>query len=277
MTNRNVQLGDSEIHVLDSGTGPALLFVHGFPLDHRMWREQARFFRDSCRVICPDLPGFGLSRSQRLPDSTSQISMGQMANNLVLLLDELGIGQVVFCGLSMGGYIGWEFWRRHAERLLGLVACDTRVIADTPKIARGRRVMAEGLLRASGSDRARKIELYADTLLPKLFAGGTVLDSGLPVEAREMVANTAGEALAAAQLAMARRRDFTDELARIEVPVLVVCGAEDQISTAGEMQRMASRIPGSSFCEIPAAGHLAPWEQPAAFNRCLAEFLDRVL
>src|SRR5688572_20983782 len=108
-----IQVGDIRLNVIEKGRGTPLLLVHGYPLDHSMWRGQIDGFADEFRVIAPDLRGFGLS------DVTpGTVTMEQMADDLAALLDALAIqGPVVFCGLSMGGYVAWQFALRHRARL----------------------------------------------------------------------------------------------------------------------------------------------------------------
>ncbi len=171
-----VQVGQSTIHYLDRKStsdpgAPTLLMVHGFPLDHSMWRYQIRPLSEHGRVLCPDLPGFGRSTTGGQP-----ISMRQMADDLAGYLDQLGIDQVVFCGLSMGGYIGWQFWRHHSQRLSGLIACDTRSGADTETVARARRISAN-LVRQQGAPRSPR-SWWASCFLRKLWnLTGTSLPS----------------------------------------------------------------------------------------------------
>src|SRR5688572_24046563 len=96
-----VSLADCRLNVLDQGAGPPLLLVHGFPLDHTMWREQAAAFSKSHRVIAPDLRGFGKSTG-----AGEVLTMSSLADDLAALLDAMQIREpVTFCGLSMGGYV----------------------------------------------------------------------------------------------------------------------------------------------------------------------------
>ena len=135
------------------------LFVHGFPLDHSMWRFQFDEFAKRNRVICPDLAGFGAS-----PASQTPTSMKSFAQDLVALLDVLNVSQpVVYCGLSMGGYIGWQFWKHHRDRLSHLVACDTRAANDAPEVARARKIAAQ-TVRKTGS------QPVADAMVERLFS-----------------------------------------------------------------------------------------------------------
>ena len=103
---QRVKIGEVSLGVDVSGEGPPLLLVHGFPLDHSMWQEQIAEFATTHRVIAPDLRGFGLS------DVTpGTVTMEQFADDLAAMLPELSITEpVIFCGLSMGGYVAWQFF-----------------------------------------------------------------------------------------------------------------------------------------------------------------------
>lgn len=119
---KQIDIAGTTLSVADVGHGPPILFVHGFPLDHSMWRHQIAELSRDHRCIAPDLRGFGQSRV-----TAGKVSMEQFADDLAELLDALGVTEpVVFCGLSMGGYIAWPFVRRHATRLRALILCDTR-------------------------------------------------------------------------------------------------------------------------------------------------------
>ena len=127
-----------------------------------MWRPQIDYFVDHCRVIARDLRGFGGT------DVTpGAVTMEQMADDLNALLDVLEVREkVIFCGLSMGGYIGWQFWRKYSDRVAAMILCDTRSIADTPEVAEGRRKLAATTLRDGPAAAAK-------AMLPKMFAPAT--------------------------------------------------------------------------------------------------------
>ena len=154
-----VSVGDGSLKVDDRGSGDVLLLVHGFPLDHSMWAGQMEVLAQDYRVIAPDLRGFGQSSS-----TSGTLTMETMADDLAKLLDVLNVTEpIVFCGLSMGGYVAMQFWKRHPQRLRGLVLCDTRAMGDTPEAAANRQAMAEKVIK-EGS------QVAADAMLPKLFA-----------------------------------------------------------------------------------------------------------
>src|SRR5438128_155130 len=102
------QINGINLAFSDMGKGsPTVLLVHGFPLNRSMWDPQLGVLRARSRVIVPDLRGFGASEA----GPPGPLSMKQHADDLAALLDHLEIGEpVLYCGLSMGGYVGFEFW-----------------------------------------------------------------------------------------------------------------------------------------------------------------------
>ncbi|MBC7852586.1 MAG: alpha/beta fold hydrolase [Pirellulaceae bacterium] len=262
----NISIGSSSFHVLDQGRGQLLLLVHGFPLDHTMWRAQVNELAKDFRVIAPDLRGFGQSSPITSDDAT--VTMAQYADDLAALLSALNIKeQVTFCGFSMGGYIAWQFAARHADKLGRLFLCDTKAAADTKEAAEGRHKLATKVA-AEGS------QVAADAMMPKLFSKRAI-ESKAPCveETRQTILRTSPRAIAAALRGMAAREDFTAKLPAIAVPTLVLCGTEDAISPPAEMRSIAAAIPRAEYSEIQAAGHMSPVEDPQAVNRAIRIFL----
>ena len=118
-------IGDIELGYDDSGTGTPLLLVHGFPHDRTLWAQQAQGLGGQARCLAADLRGFG--ESSAVPPFT----MARYADDLAALLDHLRIDRAVVAGLSMGGYVAFELWRRYRSRVRGLVLANTRAAADT--------------------------------------------------------------------------------------------------------------------------------------------------
>lgn len=258
-----ISIGELELNVVQQGTGLPLLLVHGFPLDHQMWHGQIRDLAEDFHVIAPDLRGFGQS------DVHGQsVTMQQYADDLAGLLAALSIDQpVIFCGLSMGGYIAWQFWRRHRSRLAKLVLCDTRAVPDPPDVAATRRETAEQVEEHGPA-------VLIDAMIPKLFSQRTRLQNRSVIDATARVIESAPrEGVAAALRGMAQRVDATPWLADIDIPTLVLCGQQDAISGVAEMQGIAEAIRGAQFAVIPACGHMAPLEGPIHTNKAIREFL----
>ena len=262
----HLTIRDIHLAFVDQGHGPAVLLIHGFPLDHTMWRGQIEALSDRYRVIAPDLRGFGESGV-----TAGTVTMRDMADDLVSLLDALQIGEpVTVGGLSMGGYVAFQFVHDHPERVRALMLCDTRAGADTAAGIAARRDTAERLLREGPAFLAESMPskvLSAATLgaMPELVAA---------IRRTFLVQSSAG--LAAASRGMGERSDASGWLAEIRCPTLVVVGRDDTVSPPAEMASMAGAIRGARLVEIPAAGHLSPLEQPAAVTHTMREFLDRL-
>jgi 3-oxoadipate enol-lactonase len=260
---KSLSVNGADIWYLERGSGLPLLLVHGFPLDHTMWAGQVEGLAAHCRVIAPDLPGFG--RSAARCDKTT---MEQFADDCAALLDALKIREpAVVCGLSMGGYVALQFWRKYAARLAGLILCDTRASADTPEAVAVRQATAARVVRDG-------VAPLAEAMLPKLLAEATLQRQPRVIEGlRAVFEGGNARGVAAAARGMAERPDMTAALADIGCPTLVIVGQEDAISPPAEMGAIARAIPGAKFVAIPAAGHMAPLENPMAVNDAIAEFL----
>lgn len=274
---RAVEVDGQTMMVWDSGPadGIPILMVHGFPLNHSMWSNQIDGLDpdgDRFRILCPDLLGCGQSDS--IPDGTS---MEQIADQLAAMLDEVGVsGPVVFCGLSMGGYVGWQFLKRHRDRVSHLVASNTRAAGDTEEAALGRKRMATSVVLIG-------IQPIADAMMQTLFYSDPTRskeqndqeDKEKREQINKAIASTDVQTIAKLQLAMAARPDMTEFLNQIDVPTLVISGRHDTITTEKEMQAMADAIAGSTFVCIENAAHLTPLEQGASFNEALVAFLSQ--
>ncbi len=259
----HIAVSGVSLNVVEQGAGPVLLLVHGFPLDHSMWRGQIETLAKSHRVLAPDLRGFGRS------DVTSdKVTMQQFADDLAAMLHALRIAEpVAFCGLSMGGYIGWQFFARHRAKLARLIQCDTRAAADTPE-ARDTRLRAAEEVEKIGP--AKLVE----SMLPKLFPQAAIdAQRDFVVETKRVMLGTTWAGIAAAQRGMAERPDVSSLLPQIDVPTLIVCGEHDAIASTKEMRGIADAIPQAEYVEIAGAGHMAPLEDPPTFNMAVQKFL----
>ncbi len=243
------------------GSAPILL-VHGFPFDRSMWRHQLVAL-SRWKRIAPDLRGAGASSAP-----ADGYSMARYADDLVAVLDALGVEQAVMCGLSMGGYILFELLRRHPARVRAAILCNTKPEADSAEAKRGRDELASVAQREGP-------RAVADRLLPRLLAPVTfTAQPDVVAQVREMIVRTPVAGLVGALLAMRDRPDSTPLLGALRLPVLVVSGEDDAVAAPDGMRAMARAIPGAQFAAIPAAGHLAPLEQPLGTSRVLADFLE---
>ncbi|MDR0522445.1 MAG: alpha/beta hydrolase [Planctomycetaceae bacterium] len=249
------------------GSGQTAVLIHGYPFNSQMWNRVSGLLAEDFRVIVPDLRGF---RKSPPPEGTLTTSMETFADDLRGLLREIGVNEkVILAGLSMGGYITMQFAAKYADSLAGMVLCGTKTTADMPQMAENRRKQAAGL-----RDGSLTLAGIAETMIPKLFAETTQTQHPEIIqELRNIIIDSEHtNGVAAAALGMAERTDTTDVLRQLQIPVHVICGAEDRFSPPDEMRQLARYARNSTFTEIAGAGHLPPMEQPeqfaAAFRRC---------
>jgi 3-oxoadipate enol-lactonase len=202
---------------------------------------------------------------------TGPYSMDRYADDLAALLAALGVERAVVCGLSMGGYVALAMLRRHRHLLRALVLCDTRATADGDEARTKRRRIAR-FIDERGMEALAEQQLEAQV-------GRTTRESHPEISEslRRMMASAPASGAISAQHAMAARADSSDLLATIDFPTLVVGGAEDAITPLEELRALAAAIPGSRLELIERAGHVCPYERPAAFNHIVGEFLGRLV
>ncbi len=258
-----LRIRDVKLSYHDVGRGSrVVVLLHGFPFSADLWLPQIKALGAHYRTIAPDLRGFGGSDVPGGP-----YTMDVFADDVSRMLDALEIERAVIGGLSMGGYIAFEFYRRYPERVNALVLADTRPHPDTPVARKHRQKMAE-LAIARGSS------AVSEQLIPKLLAPTTLTDKTEVVTSLRKIMDAARpEALAAALAGMALREDARPLLPQIEVPALVLNGAEDAITSAAEAREWSSNLPDARVEIIQNAGHVSNLEQPEAFNRALLDFL----
>jgi len=246
---------------------PPILFIHGFPFDHAMWRNQVAALSE-WECLVPDLQGAGFAPAPPSPDA---YSMAVYARDLIELLDERRVESTVVCGLSMGGYVAFELLRQIPQRVRAMVLCNTKSAADAPEGKRGRDALAEKA-RSAGAG------AVADELVPKALSPRTLAqDQNVVRDVRAMIERQQVAGIVGALHVLRERPDSTPLLAGIRVPVLVVAGSDDQITPAAGMREMAHAISGAQFTLIQDAGHLSPLEQPAAVNAALRGFLKKLV
>lgn len=248
-----------------SGSGRTVVFLPGYPLDHRIWEPPAGAPAAPYRSVLLDFPGYGVAAALRPPDS-----IGGFAEAVAQTLREEQLVPSAIVGHSFGGYVALELYRTHPELFSGLVLADTRSIADTPEAKAKRVATIEKLVRTG-----EKPEL--DATVRTLLAPATFEGEPAIVElVRAIVRDAAAVAMAASLKATADRADLTSLLGRIQVPALVVWGEDDQLIPPAQSRAMVSEIPGAVSVGIPGAGHLPSLERPGRFFDALAAFVRRL-
>jgi len=260
-----VRSGDAEIIYEVLGNGTPLVLLHPFPAHHELWHAAANTLQSRYRLILPDLRGHGDSGAGEGP-----ATMEKHAGDLVRILDEEQIGRAVFAGVSIGGYILFEFWRSYRPRVAALVFCNTKATAETAESRATR-------LQAAGDVLERGTEPFFETMAAKLMGETTRRSRPDLVEgALRMMRKMSPEDVALVQRGMAARPDSVETLKTINVPTLVITGDEDNLTGVPEAELMKRNITGSQMKVIAKAGHYSPWEQPEEVGRILRQFVDSV-
>jgi 3-oxoadipate enol-lactonase len=258
-----IRSGDAEIAYAVLGDGPPLVLLHPFPVHHEFWVPAAQALVLRYRVVVPDLRGHGESDLGEGP-----ATMEKHADDLARVLDEADVGRAVFAGVSIGGYILFEFWRRYRGRVAGLALSCTRPQADTAEGRAGRLKAAEDVLE-------RGTEPFIESMLPRVFSQRTLsMRPDLVEQARGMMRKMSPADIADAQRGMAQRPDSVPTLASINVPTLLIMGEEDSFAPVSDGELMRSHITGSRLAIIPQAGHFAVFEQSEEVGKLLRQFVD---
>lgn len=258
-----VRSGDAEIVYEVLGDGPPVLLLHPFPAHRGLWVPAAQPLINRYRVILPDLRGHGDSIVGDGP-----ATMEKHASDLSRVLDHAEVARVAIAGVSIGGYVFFEFWRRYRGRVAAVILCDTKAQADT---AEGR----AGRLKAAADVMQQGTEPFIESMVPKLL-GKTTLNTrpDLVNGARQMMLKMSREGVSQVQQGMAARPDSVSTLKTINVPALVVVGDEDSLSPIADAELMRQNISGAQLKVIPRAGHYAVWEQHEAVGSVVRQFLD---
>ncbi|WP_434599720.1 alpha/beta fold hydrolase [Streptomyces sp. A5-4] len=265
----SVALPGATIHYDDLGPSDGLpvVLIHGHPFNRTLWEPQVRaLLADGRRAITPDLRGYGDSGV-----TPGSVLLSDFAEDIAVLLDQLGVEQAVIGGVSMGGQIAMEFQRLHPHRVLALVLSDTSAPAETDEGKAFRNRLADRLL-AEGMDG------YAGEVIDKMLAAYNVTAKpDVAARVMGMMRATDPRGAAAALRGRAERPDYRDILAAVEVPVLVVVGRDDVYTPVAEAEAIIHHlVPHAAVAVIDQAGHLPGVEQPECFNTALLDFLKEV-
>jgi pimeloyl-ACP methyl ester carboxylesterase len=259
----HIKSGDTEIAYRVLGDGPAVVLLHPFPANHEFWMPVAEELSSRYRLILPDLRGHGESEIGEGP-----ATMAKHAADLLRVMDDAKVSRAPLVGVSIGGYILFEFWRKHRDRIAALGLCNTKAPADNAEGRTGRLQSANDVLE-------RGTEPFLQTMVSRVLAKTTQeTRPDLVQDALRMMRQMSPEDIAQVQRGMAERPDSIDTLKTINVATLLVTGDEDVFTGINEAELMRQHIAGSQLRVIAKAGHYSPWEQPAEAARLLRQFLD---
>lgn len=253
-----IDVNGRPINYADTGNGPAVVLVHGFPLDGRVWGPVGERLSARARVIVPDLRGFG-----RHPPEDA-FTMNDLADDLAGLMEMLGIAPCPVAGLSMGGYVVMALAKKYPGIATRLILVDTKAEADSAEAKTKRDAMAELALSQGAA-------AVTEQMLPNMTAPDA--DAKVVSALKSMMECQPPKTLAAACRAMRDREDFTAFLPASESPVDFIFGSDDQISPAAAVRPIVELSSRHSLTLIDHAGHMAPMEQPQAVADAIGKLL----
>jgi pimeloyl-ACP methyl ester carboxylesterase len=259
-----IQAGDIRVAYIDEGKqeGVPLIFIHGFPFNKLMWKNQLEVFKEHTRVLAYDVRGFGNTEP-----GTIKYSIDQFGRDLFHFMDALRIEKAVVCGLSMGGYVALNAIEQQPERIAGVILADTQCLADSEE-AKKKRVDTIAVIQKDG------LFEYTQDSVKKLFCESSFTNKKEEIVFIEhTIMQTKIETICHVLKALADRREICPFLEMITIPVLIMVGHHDQITTLEVAQKMHERIAGSILHVIDHAGHVSNLENPGSFNLALLRFL----
>src|SRR4051812_18529527 len=263
MALQSIQRAGAKIVYELRGSGPPVFLLHPFPTNHHFWDSISPSLELKYRLIIPDLRGHGES------GVGEGATMANFSEDLFKICHENGIKQAAFVGVSIGGYLLFEFWRRYRELVAMLVLSNTRAQADAEQ-ARATRMKAADDVERNGT------AAFLDGMVPKLLGETTRRNRpDIVAHARSMMDAMSREGLAAVLRGMAARPDSVSTLSTINAPTFIVRGAEDALIPAEDAELMHRKIAGGEIVAIPETGHYSPFERPEDFLKVIRPFLDR--
>lgn len=264
---------DARLSYEDIGSGLPVIFLHPTPLDHAYWLPMICEL-GSVRAILPDFRGHGASELgtdlpvggfSRVPDAPV-LSMGQLAADVLALMDHLAMPAALFAGCSIGGYVMMELWRRAPLRMRGLaIVCSKPQPDAEPNLIK--RVETITRIRNEGTT-----GVFDSNALTLIGASARKRRPEIVQELRARMTLTP-EAVIAVQAGLATRPDSVPDIPEIDAPLLAICGGEDPGITEAEMRAFEAAEGGCEFHLLPDAGHFAAYEQPAKVAAIMAPWL----
>jgi pimeloyl-ACP methyl ester carboxylesterase len=258
---------DTEIWYEVRGAGPDVVLLHPFPADHGIWLPVVELLSTRYRCVLPDLRGHGKSEPGEGP-----ATMAKHARDVLRVCEDAGVERAVLAGNSIGGYILFEFWRAALanstrRQIRALVLAGTRAPGDSEE---GRRRRLDSIADVQQNGPAG----FLDRMSQALVSETTRRNRPDIVRAARARMRSSVAGIAAVQQGMASRPDSVATLKAIDVPTLILVGAEDETTPRADAELMHRDIRGSRVEVVPAAGHYVPFEQPELVARAMRQFLD---
>jgi 3-oxoadipate enol-lactonase len=252
------EIDGEQIFYEDSGgDGPAVVFSHGFLLDHEMFAPQVEALSDAYRCISWDERGHGASTARK------QFSYYDSAADLIALLDLLGIGQATLCGMSQGGFISLRATLAAPDRVQALALIDTQSGLEDPAMVPAYDAMRDEWM-ANGPGNIKEAVAFS-VLGPECDAAPWFAKWG----------DLERERLRLAYECLVGRDDITDRLGAISCPAIVFHGSADVSIPMERAELLSDGLPGSvGLVVVDGAPHASNLSHPEVVNKALREFLD---
>ena len=246
------------------GQGTPLLLIHGFPLSGQLYQYQLAQLSKQFQVITPDLRGFGKSQT---PDGNATIAT--YAQDMLALLDHLGLQQAIIGGHSMGGQVTLEMYKEAPQRFAGMLLLDTNPMAAS--------FVEQGEWPGFGNQAKNNgVPSIVPIAAPQLLTGVTLaLDKTKAKTMMDILAEGSVNGVIGGGHALATRSDYTGLLGNITVPTLVVVGLDDPVYAFPIAQMTQAAIPNAQLAVIPGASHASMFERPALFNTAVLDWANQ--
>lgn len=239
-----------------------IIFLHGFPFNKNMWREQLLHLDEQITGIAIDIRGHGHSTRGH-----GFFSIDVFAKDLIKFITQLNLDNVVLCGVSMGGYIALRAYELKSNTIKGLILSDTHAFADDNQVKQKRFDSIQALLKYGKRP-------FSLGFIETIFSKKTLTDNPQAIEViKSSIRRNDLESICATQLALAARTDTTAMLSTITAPTLVIKGKEDKLINDLQINTLLEQIPNVKYIEFTESGHLPNLEESEKFNQEINSFL----
>lgn len=241
------------------GVGTPIILIHGYPLDHTIWKPMLPFLDKDARLIMPDLRGHGKSLTNE-----DNYSIEQMADDIAGLMDYLRIKKAIVIGHSMGGYVTLAFASKYEKKILGLGLIASRINSDSPaqKDARNK-IIADIQMKG--------VEFLAEFMSSKLVA-----DPIFAPDLHELILNMDPVGAIGALKAMIRRDDSSSLFRKLNIPIMVIAGSDDALIPIESSRLMQVVNPNCAYLELKKVGHMPMLESPVKTAQAINQFIGKV-
>lgn len=251
-----------EVHAVVSGRadGPVVVLSNSLGSTHRMWDRQLAQLEERFRVVRYDTRGHGAS-----PVPAGPYIIDDLADDLIALLDRLGIDRAALVGLSLGGMTAMRVAARNPDRVdrMVLLCTGAELSPATGWLQRAATVREQGTAAVAEA-------VVARWFTPAYLAANPQIRDGYV----QMVAGTPAEGYAGCCEAIASL-DLRQQLSSITAPTLAIAGADDPATPPAKLEEIVTAIPGATLLVVPDAAHLANAEQPGPVTGALIDHLEQ--